>query len=157
MREYLAEGRDQLGKLLNLAGAAAPTTLRLRALFAAGVLAGEQGDYVIAQQLLKGSLDIGRLLQDKRSVAVSLNAMAVIARDGGDLAASRALLEESLTLWRELHDPLAVARALSNLANVVKLEETTRKRTRCTKNLYRSSGNRMTEQVSPGRSTIKEM
>jgi predicted ATPase len=122
MREYLAEGRDQLGKLLSLAGAAAPTTLRLRALFAAGVLAGEQGDYVIAQLLLKGSLDIGRLLEDKRSIAVSLNAMAVIARDGGDLAASRALFEESLTLWRELHDALAVARALSNLANVVKLE-----------------------------------
>jgi predicted ATPase/tRNA A-37 threonylcarbamoyl transferase component Bud32 len=123
MREYLAEGRDQLGKLLKLGGAAAPTNARLRVLFAAGVLAQEQGDYVVSEALLKESLEIGRLLGDKRSIAVSLNALAVGARDRGDLAASRALFEESLTLWRELHDALAVARALSNLANVVKLQE----------------------------------
>lgn len=123
MREDLAEGREQLGKLLKLGGAAAPTNLRLRALFAGGVLAGTQGDYAVADQLLKESLEIGKLLGDKRSIAVSLNALAVTARDRGDLAASRALLAESLALWRELHDALAVARALSNLANVVTLEE----------------------------------
>jgi predicted ATPase len=44
-RESLAEGRDSLGKLLRLAGAQAPTKARARALFAAGVLAGGQGDY----------------------------------------------------------------------------------------------------------------
>src|SRR5438046_8314454 len=48
IREYLAEGRDRLGKLLKLAGAAAPTKARSRALFAAGVLATEQGDHVSA-------------------------------------------------------------------------------------------------------------
>jgi predicted ATPase len=123
MREYLTEGRDQLGKLLKRQTAAAPTNARLRALFAAGVLAGEQGDYAVADVLLKESLEVGRLLEDKRSIAVSLNALAVTARDRGDLAASRALFEETLAKWRELHDALAVARALSNLANVVKLEE----------------------------------
>src|SRR5882724_4514560 len=53
MREYLAEGRDRLGKLLNLPGAAAPTKARARALFAAGVLAVEQGDYVSADVLVQ--------------------------------------------------------------------------------------------------------
>jgi len=123
MREYLAEGRDRLGKLLKLGAAAAPTKARLRALFAAGVLAGEQGDYIIADALIKESLEIARQLEDKRSIAVSFNALAVNARDGGDLAASRALFEESLALWRELRDSLAVARALSNLANIVKLQD----------------------------------
>jgi predicted ATPase len=123
MREHLAEGRDRLGKLLKLKGAAAPTNARLRALFAAGVLAGEQGDYISAEVLSKESLEIARQLEDKRSIAVSLNALAVHARDRGDLAASRALFEESLVLWRELQDALAVARALSNLANIVKLQE----------------------------------
>jgi predicted ATPase len=123
MREYLAEGRDRLGKLLRLEGAAAPTSARLRVLFAAGVLAQEQGDYVVSDALHKECLEIGRLLGDKRGIAVSLNALAVSARDRGDLAASRVLFEESLTLWRELHDALAVARALSNLANVVKLQQ----------------------------------
>jgi predicted ATPase/serine/threonine protein kinase len=123
MREYLAEGRDQLGKLLKLRAAAPPTNARLRTLFAAGVLAEEQGDYAVADVLLQESLEIGRGLEDKRSIAVSLNALAVTARDRGDLAASRTLFEESLATWRELHDTLAVARALSNLANVVKLQE----------------------------------
>jgi tetratricopeptide (TPR) repeat protein len=123
MREYLAEGRDQLGKLLKLTTSSVPSSARQRALFAAGVLAGEQGDYVAADALLKENLEIGRLLEDKQSTAVSLNALGVIARDSGDLAASRLIFEESLSLWREMRDPLAVARALSNLANVVKLEE----------------------------------
>jgi len=121
-REYLAEGRVRLGKLLKLAGAAAPTKARARALFAAGVLAGEQRDYASADTLIRESLDIARLLRDKQGVAVSLNALAVFARDRGDVAVAHSLLEESLGLWRELGDQKAVARSLSNLANVVKLQ-----------------------------------
>jgi tetratricopeptide (TPR) repeat protein len=121
-REYLAEGRVRLGNLLKLAGAAAPTKARARALFAAGVLAGEQGDYVSADTLIRESLDIARQLRDKQGVAVSLNALAVHARDRGDVAVAHSLLEESLVLWRELGDQKAVARSLSNLANVAKLQ-----------------------------------
>jgi predicted ATPase len=121
-REYLAEGRDWLGKLLKLAGAAVPTKARARALFAAGALAGEQGDYVSADALIGESQDIARQLGDKTGVAVSLNALGVFARDRGDVALARALFEETLALWRELGDQKAVARALSNLANVVKLQ-----------------------------------
>jgi predicted ATPase/serine/threonine protein kinase len=121
-REYLAEGRDWLGKLLKLAGSAVPTKARARALFAAGALAGEQGDYVSADALIGESQDIARQLGDKTGVAVSLNALGVFARDRGDVAMARALFEESLALWRELGDQKAVARALSNLANVVKLQ-----------------------------------
>jgi predicted ATPase len=123
IREYLAEGRDRLGRLLKLAGAAAPTKARTRALFAAGVLAGEQGDYASAETLISESQNIARQLGDNTGVAVSLNALAVFARDRGSIAKARALFEESLALWRELGDLKAVARALSNLANVVKLQE----------------------------------
>jgi len=121
-REYLAEGRVRLGKLLKLAGGAAPTKARARSVFAAGVLAGEQGDYVSADTLIRESLDIARQLRDKQGVAVSLNALAVHARDRGDVAVAHSLLEESLVLWRELGDQKAVARSLSNLANVAKLQ-----------------------------------
>jgi predicted ATPase/predicted Ser/Thr protein kinase len=123
MREYLAEGRDRLGKLLKLPEDAKHINARMRALFAAGVLATAQGDYVSADALIKQSLEIARNLDDKRSIAISLNALAVIARDQGDLAVSRALFEESLVLWREQQDALAVARALSNLGSVVKLQK----------------------------------
>jgi predicted ATPase/serine/threonine protein kinase len=121
-REYLAEGRGRLGKLLKLPGAAAPTKTRARALFAAGVLAAEQGDYVSADALLRESLDISRELRDQQGAAVSLNALAVNARDRGDFATARSLFEDSLALWRELGDQKAVARSLSNLASVVKMQ-----------------------------------
>jgi predicted ATPase len=121
-REYLAEGRNHLGRLLNLAEAGAPSKARMRALFAAGVLAGEQGDYAAGAALMHQSQDVAHLLGDKTGVAVSQNALAVYARDRGDVAVSRVLFEASLELWRELGDQSAVAQALSNLANVVKLQ-----------------------------------
>jgi predicted ATPase/serine/threonine protein kinase len=121
MREYLAEGRDQLGKLLKLAGVTGPTKARARALFAAGVLAGEQGDYASADKLINESQDIALQLGDKTGVAVSLNALAVFACDRGDDASAHILFEATLGLWREVGDQKATARALSNLANVVKL------------------------------------
>ena len=122
IREYLAEGRDRLGRLLKLTGAAAPTKLRMRALFAAGGLAAGQGDYASAEALMSESQDIADELGDKTGIAVSLNALAVFARGRGDVATARVLFESSLELWRELGDQKAVARALSNLANVLKLQ-----------------------------------
>jgi tetratricopeptide (TPR) repeat protein len=122
MREFLAEGRDMLSKLLKLSGAAVRTKTRARALFAAGVLAGVQGDYASSATLIRESLDIARELGDKKGVAVSLNALAVNSRDQGDIAVARSLFEDSLVLWRELGDEKVVARSLSNLATVVKLQ-----------------------------------
>ncbi|MGA8432704.1 MAG: protein kinase [Candidatus Sulfotelmatobacter sp.] len=122
VREYLAEGRDRLGMLLKLPKAAANTKLRMRALFAAGVLAGEQGDYASADALINESQDIARALDDRTGIAVSLNALAVFARDRGNSGVAHVLFEASLGLWRELGDQKAVARALSNLANVLKLQ-----------------------------------
>ena len=120
--EYLSEGRDWLGKILKLPAAAAPSRARARALFAAGILTVEQGDYLQAEVLVGESRDISRELGDKQGVAVSLNAIAVSARDRGDLALANALSEENLELWREIGDPKAIARALSNLASVAKLQ-----------------------------------
>ena len=120
--EHPAEGRDRLRKVLDLAGAAAPTQARARALFAAGVLASEQGDYASGYRLHKESLEISRMLGDKQGAAVYLNGMAVTARNHGDIPAARTLFEESLLLWRELGDQKSIARSLSNLANVAILQ-----------------------------------
>jgi predicted ATPase len=121
-REYLAEGRDSLEKLLKLEAAAAPTRARARALFAAGVLAIGQGDYAPGDPLIRESLEIARELGDKQGVAVSLNALAVIARDQGKVNMAHSLFTEGLAMWRELGDQKAIARSLSNLASVVKLK-----------------------------------
>ncbi len=122
MREHHTEGRDSLGKLLSLPTAAVRTKARARALFAAGVLAVEQGDYAAADVHITESLEIARQFSDKQGVAVCLNALAVNARDRGDVLVARSLFEDSLVVWRELGDPETIARALSNLANVVKLQ-----------------------------------
>jgi predicted ATPase len=121
-RCYLAEGRERLGKLLTLSGGEPATKVRMRALFAAGVLAGAQRDYAAAEALIHKSQDIAQELGDKTSVAASMNALAVYARDRGEVAVARILFEASLGLWRELGDRKAVARAISNLANALKLE-----------------------------------
>jgi predicted ATPase len=118
-REYLAEGRERLGQLLTLPGAAPPTRVRARAVFAAGVLAGEPA---ASRAFFDESLRINRELGDRRGIAVGLNALAVGAQQQGDLPRSRALLEESLVLWRNLGDSVAVVRGLSNLANVARLD-----------------------------------
>jgi len=121
--ERLTEARDWLAKLLKMSGAAAPSSLRVRALFSAGVLASEQRDYPVAMELLTKSVELARQLQDPRTLAVSLNALAVVSREQGDLAAARALFEESLVCWKQLEDAQAVARGLSNLAGIANLQQ----------------------------------
>ncbi|MGC1461839.1 MAG: tetratricopeptide repeat protein, partial [Terracidiphilus sp.] len=121
-REYLKEGRDAIARLLALEGSAARPKLRARLLFAAAVLAGDQGDYAAAQQSFENSLEICLELKDDRGVAVALNAQAVNARERGHLAAACLLFERCVALWKDIGDAADLARVLSNLANVMKLQ-----------------------------------
>jgi predicted ATPase len=121
-REYLTEGRDAIARLLALEGTAARPKLRARLLFAAAVLAGEQGDYAGARQLFEDSLETCLELNDSRGVAVALNALAVNARDRGELPQASLLFERCVAIWKDLGDSADNARALSNLANVTKLQ-----------------------------------
>ncbi len=121
-REYFAEGRDTIVRLLALEGAAARPKLRVRLLFAAAVLAGEQGDYDSARRLFESSLESCVELHDNRGVAVALNAMAVNARNRGELDDASMLFERCLAMWKDIGDFADIARALSNLANVAKLQ-----------------------------------
>ncbi len=121
-REHFAEGRDRLARLLRLPSAAARSKERAQTLFAAGVLAGNQGDYASAQGWLEESQAIARELQDNSGIAVSLNALAAFCRERGELESARVLFEESREALREVGDRAAAARALSNLASVVKMQ-----------------------------------
>jgi predicted ATPase len=120
--EYLFEGRDALIRLLTIPGAAAATTMRARACFAAGALTIEQGDYAAGDTLIRESLEIARRLDDKQAIAVYLNALAINARSRGDLALAQSLLEECLTNWRQIENEAAVARSLSNLGNILQMQ-----------------------------------
>jgi serine/threonine-protein kinase PknK len=120
-REYFTEGRNTIVKLLALDGAAGRPKLRVRLLFAAAVLAGEQGDYDSARQLFEDCLESCVELKDNRGVAVALNALAVNARNRGELDDASLLFERCLAMWKDIGDSGDIARALSNLANVAKL------------------------------------
>ena len=121
-REHIAEGRVAMTRLLGLEGSRTRPKLRARVLFAAAVLAGEQGDYVEAQNLFEESLNICNTLNDNRGVAVALNALAVMARDRGDLTLASSLFNRCATIWKEVGDSADIARALSNLASVMKMQ-----------------------------------
>jgi predicted ATPase len=119
-REYLMEGRNAITRLLALEGAMAHPKSRARLLFAGAVLAGEQGDYGSARQLFEDSRDTCLALNDKRGVAVAMNALAVNARERGDIEAASALFEQCVAIWKDLGDSADIARALSNLAGLMK-------------------------------------
>ncbi|HUE43958.1 MAG TPA: protein kinase [Candidatus Sulfotelmatobacter sp.] len=121
-REYLAEGRDKLVRILNLPSAAAPTKVRMRALFAAGLLASGQRDYNVAEQYVNDSIALARQLGDQPGLAVALNASAVLRREQLDLAGAQKTFEECLVIWRDLGDQKGIARTLSNMASVAKME-----------------------------------
>jgi predicted ATPase/serine/threonine protein kinase len=122
LREMHTEGRDRLGRLLKIPAAAAPTKARMRAVFAAGVLASAQRDFAASTPLLNESQDIAISLGDKAAIAIAMNALAASYRSQGDLQVALVLFESVVELWRELGDQKAVARALSNLANVFNLQ-----------------------------------
>lgn len=122
MREYFTEGRHRLEAVLRLPLTPAQDTVRMRAVFAAGVLANNQRDYEATERLFRASLEIARRQQDQQSIAVSLNALGLLNREMAKLESANELFEESLILWRQLGDRMAVARGLSNLATVRKLQ-----------------------------------
>lgn len=121
-REHLTEGRAAITRILALEGVAALPKLHARLRFAAGVLASEQGDYGPAHQMFEDSLETCLELNDKRGVAVALNALAVITRDRGEITAASTLFERCVAIWKDMGDPADFARALSNLASVMKLQ-----------------------------------
>ncbi len=100
MRGYLSEGREWLEGVVEMSTGASP--VRARAIYGAGDLAFNQGDYGRAETLCAESLRLYRELDDKVGIALSLNVLALLNRMQGDYARAAALLEESLTLCRGL-------------------------------------------------------
>jgi predicted ATPase/DNA-binding SARP family transcriptional activator len=131
VRGYLSEGRERLAGLLAWSGRVPPqapslrpgtraaggyprsgwrfpplpgpvqTAVRLKALYAAGVLADAQGDYTAARSLFEEHLGIQRESGDVEAIATALCSLGNIANAQGDQAAARSLFEEALALFQE--------------------------------------------------------
>lgn len=94
------------------------TLTRSKALDAAGVLAGEQGDYSSARLHHEESLTIYRQWHDQPGIALALHRLGNVALDQGNYGVARTLFHESLTIRRAIGDSHGMAATLHNLGMI---------------------------------------
>jgi non-specific serine/threonine protein kinase len=111
---YFTEGRSWLERAL-AAGAAAPASVRSKALKGAGDFAGDQEQ---AEARYAEGLALCRSTHDWRGIATALADLGRVAMERPDYAVARVRFEESLVVGKELADQWRVADALCWLGNV---------------------------------------
>jgi non-specific serine/threonine protein kinase len=116
LRGYLSEGRVFAEAAVARGGGTAAE--RAKALYAAGSLAQEQGDYEPAAPLLEAGLAAAHEAGERAVAALCLNELGFIARDQGDYQRAIVLHEDALALHRAAGDRRGVAVALGNLGEI---------------------------------------
>lgn len=117
MSSHFSEGRAVLDRMLHLAGNA-PMPMRARALCWQGLLTFRQGDYDLAGELLRKSLDISQAIGDEQIASDALANLGATASARGDYMHAREWLEQSLSIARGINDIHAEAYALLLLGNM---------------------------------------
>ncbi|MGH2535386.1 MAG: tetratricopeptide repeat protein [Thermomicrobiales bacterium] len=112
-RGHVSEGRDWLARAV-AAGEDAPPSMRAEALHAAGQLAENQHDYIVADSLLQAALEAWRQVADQRGMARALTSLGSIASYRGEYDRAAALHDEALALARQSGDDLVIATILIN-------------------------------------------
>jgi predicted ATPase len=92
--------------------------LRVKALNAAGILAGEADDFAGARELFGEALALADRLSDRRQMARILMNLGVIALYNDEPAAAIARYQEAGEIWRELGDVRGQSVMCQNLAIV---------------------------------------
>ena len=116
-RGYLTEGRNFLERALH-AGGEAKAAVRAKALNAAGILNGLQGNYARAAQFCQESLALFQTLGDQQGAATALQMLGQMAGWQSKFAAARSLAEEALELFRDAGNKWGIASSLDTLATV---------------------------------------
>ncbi len=118
--DYAGEQRRWMEELLPRDDVASPALAER--LLMAGNLAGSIGQYADAQALHHRSLQVWRVLNNKRGIADSLSALGQAAFHQGDLAAARPLLEQSLAFQREVGNNAGTACMLNYVGNIERIQ-----------------------------------
>ena len=116
-RSYAREGVDLLRSVLAYVTDDVPVRLRLSALYAAGVLADANADYVQARGLFEQHMALAHTLGDSRAVSVGRNNLAVLLLRQGAVDAAIPLFEGALAAVREAGDRRATAIGSANIGN----------------------------------------
>lgn len=95
-----------------------PAALRAKALWGAGALARNAGDYARAEHHLIRSVELARVARDRYLSGFALGALGTVAVDCGDVNRGAALVEEGLDDVREVGDDDAIAALLGNLSSI---------------------------------------
>ena len=117
-RGHAAEGRAAFAAVPSSANVS--PDVRLRALRAAGILAGAQGDWAGAQPLLEQALAACRAVGDGAGEAEALGRLGEALMNRGDHVAAQARLEEALALNAARGDGAAEAENLGALGYVAR-------------------------------------
>jgi len=120
-REHFTEGRKWLTAILALPAAAAPTQLRGRVVYYAGVLTEVQNEHATAARLLREAEGLARAVGDTVGEATAKSALAwQLVQVAGNHAEAHSLLEDAAALWERLGASVMADQARSNIANVAK-------------------------------------
>jgi len=119
---YYSEGRAELARALAADERGVATSVRAKALHAAGALANVQADFEQAEALCGESLALFRALEDPHGSAAPLTMLGHAAWQRGAYTAARSLLEEAVNLCREVGDRDGITLALVNMATVFLLQ-----------------------------------
>jgi predicted ATPase/DNA-binding SARP family transcriptional activator len=115
LRGHHREGHAFLEAALALPGADAGTITRAEALFGAGWLERELGEYASSAARLEGALNAWRALGDRAKEAEALHGLGLTSRETGDLQAAQALFEQAVQIQREPSEPWGLAASLNDL------------------------------------------
>ena len=119
VRGYFVEARARLVALLARTKAQGRSLSRAGALYAAGVLAREHGDYAAARTYYEENLAINRAAGgSRRAIANTINSMGNVHREQGDYETALALYEECLNTYKEIGDTQGVATVTNSIGNV---------------------------------------
>ena len=125
-RSYLREGARHVLAALDMTSPDPARPSRARALWAAAQLCAWQGDEPTCLGWMKESLQMWRVLGDRREIALALEGLGWVQFRSGDDETARATFEESLALQRERGDGYLINRAMVGLAQaLVALERVT--------------------------------
>jgi predicted ATPase/DNA-binding CsgD family transcriptional regulator len=119
LHSYHREGYERLMQILSLPEAKGQTTVRAKALNAAGFISWFEGRYVEARLLLDEAISISRALGDLQGLAIGLRTLGPVLYSLGEYEAAGGSLEESLTLSRRVQDSFGTAWSLVFLGDVV--------------------------------------
>jgi tetratricopeptide (TPR) repeat protein len=110
------EGLDWMLGALALPGMQSATVARVKALRSAGRLQTMPGNYDRAQQFLEESIQLAKVLGDRKELAYGLGALSWLRGSRSDPGGALSLSEEALALFRESGDQYGLAIALSRTA-----------------------------------------